>query len=505
MIIHTINFNYIETNNLIPNLKIWKNDDIKIIIQEKYKTLEKYYNDLIFNKSRENIAKIILLYEYGGLYINYYYLSIENKITKEFINKLNLSEYDIIFYKDIYQHRILNKIYDTSYKLLTNNIIYVKKENNELFKYIIDNLNTNEIPINEYQNKLYLGNIYLTIQVYEYCNKNNINLENYKIINFIKKIFTKNENKKLIKIEDNIFKEEYDNNIKILTKDNDIFCPIVIDLVEPDDYLINWDNTFLYLEIFIQIIFLILFNFTNIKILFTFLVISTVIELILYKILINQINIEIKTRQNDNRIFFNHRKFKFFKELKNNWKIIAEEAKTILQNAPILNINRAYNEWDKSLDFINTIKDNYGWIKAWKNVDEIKINEKGNDLWLNYGLIYFGIKFTENVSKCPKTIEILDKIIDKINICGFSLLKGNCVLEPHTDSTGIQFNSLAFHLGLIVPQPNSSCKLIIKDNDEYIYRTEKEGEIIIFDPSYEHYAYNQTMEDRIVLYMDFKI
>ena len=59
MYIHTINFNYNDTNKLITNLKIWKNEDIKKIIKEKYLNLVNYYNNLLLNKSRENIAKLI--------------------------------------------------------------------------------------------------------------------------------------------------------------------------------------------------------------------------------------------------------------------------------------------------------------------------------------------------------------------------------------------------------------------------------------------------------------
>jgi beta-hydroxylase len=61
------------------------------------------------------------------------------------------------------------------------------------------------------------------------------------------------------------------------------------------------------------------------------------------------------------------------------------------------------------------------------------------------------------------------------------------------------------HLGLSVPKPHDTCRLVIKNPDgDYFYVNEENGKMLIFDASYEHYAYNQSNQDRLILFVDFK-
>jgi aspartyl/asparaginyl beta-hydroxylase (cupin superfamily) len=130
---------------------------------------------------------------------------------------------------------------------------------------------------------------------------------------------------------------------------------------------------------------------------------------------------------------------------------------------------------------------------------------EGNYEWLNYGLLYFGEEFVENIKKCPKTFELVNEIKSHINICGFSWMFGGCVLSPHTDITGLTSGSLAMHLGLVIPKPENACKIIIRDEEgEYMGINESDGKMLIFDATWEHYAYNLTNQDRLILYVDFK-
>jgi len=85
-------------------------------------------------------------------------------------------------------------------------------------------------------------------------------------------------------------------------------------------------------------------------------------------------------------------------------------------------------------------------------------------------------------------------------------MHGGCIIQPHTDITGIHSGSLAMNLGLEIPKPENSCRLIIKNsNNEYTYINEENGKMFIFDATYEHYAYNMSNSNRLILYMDFKI
>lgn len=179
---------------------------------------------------------------------------------------------------------------------------------------------------------------------------------------------------------------------------------------------------------------------------------------------------------------------------KKNWQIIRDEADYVHKNGPLLDIGRVYNEW-KNTDSSKFIGE-YGWIKAWKTPTSTEYNQN----WLNYGLFHGGHWFEKNIKYCPKTYQMLYQIKDYINIAGFSLMKPSSRIDRHRDSTGKKTNSLGYHLGLIVPDPQK-CVLYV---DDYPIQ-EENGKEIIFDSNFEHYAVNETPNDRIILYIDFKI
>ena len=58
--------------------------------------------------------------------------------------------------------------------------------------------------------------------------------------------------------------------------------------------------------------------------------------------------------------------------------------------------------------------------------------------------------------------------------------------------------SLRYHLGLLVPKTPGECRIFI-DGEPYYWR---EGEDIVFDETYLHYAENTTSDDRIILFCD---
>jgi len=218
-------------------------------------------------------------------------------------------------------------------------------------------------------------------------------------------------------------------------------------------------------------------------------------------------NYKIHDYKLDNKLFFEPNHFAIFYELKANWKTVQQEAKNILENSPRLDVSRKQKDWNNANHYVDTIIDKYGWIRSWNNNnDDIEKNKDGNYDWLNYGLFYNnGAFFSSNVLQCPQTFRILDKIKDKINVAGFSYMKGNSTINKHVDSTGISFNSLAFHLGLIVPKPYNTCQMIVSDGYKKYAYSETPGGMVIFDGTYEHYAFNKSSEDRVILYIDFKL
>ena len=64
----------------------------------------------------------------------------------------------------------------------------------------------------------------------------------------------------------------------------------------------------------------------------------------------------------------------------------------------------------------------------------------------------------------------------------------------------MKFNSAAYHMGLIVPDP-LLCSMTVSGTKIY----QREGQTLIFESTLPHHASNWSSGDRVILYIDFKI
>jgi aspartyl/asparaginyl beta-hydroxylase (cupin superfamily) len=127
-------------------------------------------------------------------------------------------------------------------------------------------------------------------------------------------------------------------------------------------------------------------------------------------------------------------------------------------------------------------------------------NERGllnNTDWGAFFLIKDGVTVEANAARCPRTFAALSKIplsrIEKRTPSVLlSLLRPGARIPPHH---GFMNARLIGHLPLIVP-PN--CGLRVGNET----RSWREGEVLLFDDSIEHEAWNLSAEPRIVLIFD---
>jgi len=118
----------------------------------------------------------------------------------------------------------------------------------------------------------------------------------------------------------------------------------------------------------------------------------------------------------------------------------------------------------------------------------------GSKNWTALHLYHNGVANDELLECMPLTSKLLDslplyKLNDKPFEVFFSLLKAGQHIKPHY---GLSNHSLTVHLPLVVPQGGYLRVANEKINWE-------EGQLIIFDDSFEHEAINMTQEDRVVL------
>ena len=497
MNIHTIRYSDIKSENEYLNkldIKIWNRKNIIKLIKKSFPEYLDYYKKIILLKTKENFIKYLILKRYGGLFINYNILDNLNNYEYLKIHEIFTLEDSMIFYKNKNNLEIINNYLDASELLLNDDIIYIKNKNNSFINYLINNWNLEKIPENEYDNKYQFGNLYLTNQFIDFFEE--INMYIYK--NKIYKSLWYDENTILNKYENDIIKIQIKNTFFSNIYINKTYPNIPI-LRNPECLLKEWDYLYKLVKYTVSFIIIICIYYLDTFTFFVVLTLLSSLQLVIKYLIINSLNYTQNKYIYDNITYFDPKNFNIFEKIKKNWKIIAEEAKNVLKEAPKLDIHTNKENF-RTKEFFEKLNKKYGWFTSFGEYNS------GNDNWLTYGIRYYDTYFKKNKKKCPKTVKLLDEIKNHINICGFSYMKPGCCLTPHEDYTGLATNSLVFHLGLDVPKPKNSCKLYVKNNNgKFLYNTEKNGKAIIFDSQNTHCAFNQSDEDRLILYIDFKI
>ena len=112
--------------------------------------------------------------------------------------------------------------------------------------------------------------------------------------------------------------------------------------------------------------------------------------------------------------------------------------------------------------------------------------------WSVYGLIAFGTPIPAALARCPRTAAALTAI-PNLTTAGFSRLAPGARIDAHVGWVKTVFRA---HLGLVVPE---GCALRVGDET----RPWCEGQVLIFDDTALHEAWNTAKRARTVLLFDF--
>jgi beta-hydroxylase len=125
---------------------------------------------------------------------------------------------------------------------------------------------------------------------------------------------------------------------------------------------------------------------------------------------------------------------------------------------------------------------------------EVVGQDQGNEgSWSTYMLCSYGSWLEFNCARCPVTTALV-RAVPGVEIAGFAVLAAGSHLPRHRGPT----TSLRYHLGLRVPEPPGSCRIEIGDG-----RHEwAEGRSLVFDDAVEHEAWNDSDDDRYVLFVE---
>ncbi|MGI8803806.1 MAG: aspartyl/asparaginyl beta-hydroxylase domain-containing protein [Solirubrobacteraceae bacterium] len=127
------------------------------------------------------------------------------------------------------------------------------------------------------------------------------------------------------------------------------------------------------------------------------------------------------------------------------------------------------------------------------SVDQATITN--DDKWKTYFLYGYGFRSEANCARCPETARLCAEI-PGMKTAFFSILSPHKHIEQHR---GPYKGVLRYHLGLLIPEPQDGCRIRVEDD----VRGWREGGSLIFDDTYEHEAWNDTDDVRVVLFVDF--
>jgi beta-hydroxylase len=136
-----------------------------------------------------------------------------------------------------------------------------------------------------------------------------------------------------------------------------------------------------------------------------------------------------------------------------------------------------------------------GAIKASAQLDDVGFNSFFKTGWKRFYLKWYDEAHPSAATLCPKTTALL-RSIPSVKAAMFAELPPNGRLVRHRDPYA---GSLRYHLGLVTPS-DPRCYIDV-DGQQYYW---KDGEAVVFDETYIHYAENKTDCNRIILFCDIE-
>ena len=131
------------------------------------------------------------------------------------------------------------------------------------------------------------------------------------------------------------------------------------------------------------------------------------------------------------------------------------------------------------------------------NFQDISVEQKSitnDDRWKTFFFYGYGLRNDMNCEICPETARLLSQIPGMTTAFFSILLPGKRIPSHRGPYNGV----LRYHLGLIVPEPGR-CGIIVGGQRAHW----DEGKSLVFDDTFQHEAWNDGSDIRVVLFVDF--
>jgi beta-hydroxylase len=134
-----------------------------------------------------------------------------------------------------------------------------------------------------------------------------------------------------------------------------------------------------------------------------------------------------------------------------------------------------------------------GYIRGAAKYNDLGFNSFFRRGWKRFYVKWYDKPLASALALCPKTVALVQSI-PSVNAAMFALLPPGGDLGKHRDPFA---GSLRYHLGLSTPN-SENCRIFV-DGEPYHWR---DGEAVIFDETFIHWAENKTDQTRVILFCD---
>ena len=170
----------------------------------------------------------------------------------------------------------------------------------------------------------------------------------------------------------------------------------------------------------------------------------------------------------------------------------AVPAKPYLDRSAFAHLDPLREHWQTIRDEAVHLFDE-GYIRAAEKNNDASFASFFKEGWKRFYLKWYGEPLESAHALCPNTVALVEKI-PQVKAAMFALLPPGSKLNPHRDPFA---GSLRYHLGLVTP--NSDLCHIVVDGESYAWR---DGEDVLFDETFVHWAENRTDTTRVILFCD---
>ena len=164
----------------------------------------------------------------------------------------------------------------------------------------------------------------------------------------------------------------------------------------------------------------------------------------------------------------------------------------LLQREAFPDLDLLRDNWQVFRDEAKNLFDE-GYIRRAASDNDLAFHSFFNTGWKRFYLKWYDDAQPSARALCPQSVALVNRV-PSVNAAMFALLPAGAKLGKHRDPFA---GSVRYHLGLITP--NDDRCVIYVDGQKHSWR---DGDDVVFDETFIHWAENFTDQDRLILFCD---